>query len=197
MKKNRKIIGCWIIVPVLMLLAGAPTAGAEDVAVLTKEELKTLHTCIKKIYDDLERFSFNTCVSGFMIATNDLRRLNTNKRAILEPMTILLAPFAPHLAEELWHRLGGEGSIFEQSWPTHDPARLVLDEILVVVQINGKVRAKLSVAASASEEEVKDAAMADANVEAFDLEEIDAVFPAVNGVGEHLADNMAAIDAVP
>ena len=72
----------------------------------TKEELKSLHTAIKKINTDVERFSFNTCVSSFMVATNELKKMKCNKQVILEPMVILIAPFAPHLAEELWSLLG-------------------------------------------------------------------------------------------
>ncbi len=70
------------------------------------DELRVLHTCIKKVTDDIERMSMNTCVSHFMIATNELRRLNSAKRAVLEPIVVMLAPFGPHIAEELWHLLG-------------------------------------------------------------------------------------------
>jgi leucyl-tRNA synthetase len=77
----------------------------------TKDELRVLHNCIKKVTEDIERFSMNTCVSHFMIATNDLRKLNCNKRAVLEPLTVLLAPFGPHMAEELWSRMGHSRSV--------------------------------------------------------------------------------------
>ena len=77
-----------------------------DDAPASKAELKILHTAIKKMIDDTERFSFNTCVSGFMVATNDLKKLKCHKREVLEGLVVLMAPFAPHLSEELWFRLG-------------------------------------------------------------------------------------------
>lgn len=106
----------------------------------TKEELKTLHTAIKKVTEDIERFSFNTCVSGFMICVNELRSQNCSKRAILEPLVKLVAPFAPHQAEELWHQLGHETTVCEAEYPTHDEAHLVQDTISYPVSINGKKR---------------------------------------------------------
>jgi leucyl-tRNA synthetase len=106
----------------------------------TKEELKTLHTAIKKVTEDIERFSFNTCVSGFMICVNELRSQNCSKRAILEPLVKLVAPFAPHQAEELWHQLGHETTVCEAEYPTHDDAHLVQDTISYPVSINGKKR---------------------------------------------------------
>lgn len=105
-----------------------------------KEELKVLHYAVKKITEDIERFSFNTCVSGFMVAVNELKRLQCNKRQILEPMVIMLAPFAPHIAEELWHRLGKEGSVHLADYPVADENHLIEDAVEYPISINGKKR---------------------------------------------------------
>jgi leucyl-tRNA synthetase len=105
-----------------------------------KEELKILHTCLKKVSEDIERFSFNTCVSGFMICTNDLRSRNCNKRAILESLVKALAPFAPHASEELWHRLGHTSSVCTADFPAVVESHLVEDMVKYPVSINGKKR---------------------------------------------------------
>lgn len=106
----------------------------------TKTELKLLHQTIRKITDDIERFSFNTSVSTFMIAVNELASLKCNKREILEPLVILIAPFAPHIAEELWHFMGHDDSVTTAQWPKFDPAMLVEDEFNYPVSFNGKTR---------------------------------------------------------
>lgn len=103
---------------------------------------KVLHACIKKVGEDIERFSFNTCISTFMITTNDLADLNANQREILEPMAILIAPFAPHLAEELWSLLGHEESVTKAAFPEYDPALLVENSHEYPVSFNGKMRFK-------------------------------------------------------
>ncbi|MCB9283958.1 MAG: leucine--tRNA ligase [Lewinellaceae bacterium] len=125
----------------------------------SREELKTLHQCIKKIHDDLERFSLNTCVSGFMIATNELRRLNTSKRAILEPMTVLLAPFAPHLSEELWHRLGNSTTVVKAAFPQWSEEYLREDSVTYPVSINGKKRATVDLPVGMPVPEIETAAL--------------------------------------
>ncbi|HFA47693.1 MAG TPA: leucine--tRNA ligase [Bacteroidetes bacterium] len=125
----------------------------------TKEELKTLHTCIKKVQDDIERFSFNTCVSGFMICVNDLRSKNCNKRAILEPLVKLVAPFAPHIAEELWHRLGHETTVCLADYPVFEESHLVEDSVTYPVCINGKKRDSLTCPANASKEDLEKMAL--------------------------------------
>jgi leucyl-tRNA synthetase len=103
---------------------------------------KVLHACIKKTGEDIERFSFNTCISNFMITTNELADLKANQREILEPMTILIAPFAPHLAEELWSLLGHEESVTKAAFPEYDPALLVENSHEYPVSFNGKMRFK-------------------------------------------------------
>ena len=126
----------------------------------TKQELKILHAAIKKVNEDIERFSFNTCVSAFMVATNELKDLKCNKRAVLEPLVVLIAPFAPHIAEELWHRLGQAGSIHKDAaYPIHNEDFLKQDEINYPVSINGKVRANATFPAEATKETIEKAAL--------------------------------------
>ena len=107
----------------------------------SKEELKILHATIKKVRHDIERFSFNTCVSAFMECVNNLRKLNCDKRAILEPLTILLAPFAPFISEELWQILGHTDSVHLAQYPKFDEKYLVEDSVSYPISINGKKRA--------------------------------------------------------
>jgi leucyl-tRNA synthetase len=123
------------------------------------EERKVLHRTIKKISDDIERFSFNTAVSTFMICVNDLTDLKCRKREILEPLLILIAPFAPHLAEELWNIIGHQKSISGERWPLLDPAYLVDEMIEYPVSFNGKMRFKLELAADLDNRAIEDAVM--------------------------------------
>ena len=127
----------------------------------TKEEYKVLHTLIKKVIYDIEHFSFNTSVSQFMIATNELQKLKTNKRAILEPLAILVSPYAPHLCEEVWSALGHEQSIEFESFPQLNEAYLVEDEIQYPVSFNGKMKFKLPLAADLEIKQIEEAVMAD------------------------------------
>ena len=120
----------------------------------TRAELKTLHTCIKKVREGLESFSFNTCVSAFMICTNELVSADCHKRSILEPLSILLSPFAPHLAEEMWRLLDHEESIVDARYPLCDESYLVEDEITYPVSFNGKVRFQITLPKELSKEEV-------------------------------------------
>ena len=106
----------------------------------TSQQLKVLHQTIKKITDDIERFSFNTSVSTFMVCTNQLNEAGCNSRQVLEPLAVLIAPFAPHIAEELWHQMGHQTSVFDASWPVYNPAMLVEDTVKYPVQFNGKMR---------------------------------------------------------
>ena len=119
------------------------------------DELKILHKTIKKITEDIESMSFNTSVSAFMVATNELGTLKCRKREILEPILILLAPFAPHISEELWHQLGNNESIHIANWPTHDPSLLIENSFNYPISINGKTRAQIEFNLTATEEEIK------------------------------------------
>jgi leucyl-tRNA synthetase len=126
----------------------------------TAAELKLLHKTIKKIEEDTERFSFNTGVSGFMIAVNELSDLKCHKRAILEPLLILLTPYAPHISEELWHQLGNESSILDAAYPVFDPALIAESEKEYPVSINGKTRTTLVLPLDATQEQVEEKVLA-------------------------------------
>jgi leucyl-tRNA synthetase len=120
----------------------------------TPEELKILHKTIKKVTDDIERFSFNTSVSAFMICANQLIDLKCNKREILMPLTILLSPFAPHICEELWQKAGHDSSIIFATFPSAQEQYLAEDTFDYPVSINGKTRFKLSIPLSLSKDEI-------------------------------------------
>ena len=130
----------------------------------TKEEMKVLHTLIKKVTADIEGLSFNTCVSAFMVATNDIIKLKCNKRAVLEPMVRLIAPFAPHVADELFAALGGEGSVHHAAWPALDEKWLVEDSFTYPIAFNGKTRLTLDFPAGASKEDIETEAKAHPDV---------------------------------
>jgi leucyl-tRNA synthetase len=125
----------------------------------SKEELKVLHTAIKKIGEDIERFSFNTCVSAFMIATNEMIKLECSNRTVLTKLVQLIAPFAPHIAEELWSLLGHEASVHSSDYPVFDPQYLVEDAVEYPISINGKLRTKATFPTTASIAELEKLAM--------------------------------------
>jgi leucyl-tRNA synthetase len=132
----------------------------------TKEELKVLHTAIKKVGDDIERYSFNTVVSTLMICVNDLAALKCNKKAILEQFLILLSPYAPHISEELWEAIGHKaGSISYAQFPTFDASLLVEATFEYPISINGKVRANIALPTEASATEVEAAVLANETVQ--------------------------------
>ena len=126
----------------------------------TKEELRSLHKLIKKITWDIENFSFNTSIPAFMIAQNELSTLKCNKRAILEQVAVLLAPYAPHIAEEAWHRCGNESFVVDAAWPECNEAYLVEDSQKYPVQFNGKVRFTFECPKDTPKEEVEKLVMA-------------------------------------
>lgn len=121
----------------------------------TKPELKVFHTLIKKVVYDIEHFSFNTSVSQFMIAVNELQKMKCNKREILEPLAVLISPYAPHLCEELWSLLGHSESVDFVPFPVLNESYLVEDEIEYPVSFNGKMRFKLPFSAALSKEEIE------------------------------------------
>ena len=126
----------------------------------TPEELKSLHKLIKKVTYDIEHFSYNTSISAFMICVNELGGLKCTKRAILEPLVIVLAPFAPHIAEELWHELGHETTVCDAQWPAYEEKYLVENTANYAISFNGKVRFNLTLPADMSKEEVEKTALA-------------------------------------
>ncbi|RAV98087.1 leucine--tRNA ligase [Pseudochryseolinea flava] len=121
----------------------------------TKEEYKVLHKTLKKIEEDIETFSFNTSVSEFMICCNFLTSAKCNKRAILEPLVIALSPFAPHIAEELWSKLGHSTSILTSKFVSFDPSFLIENSFEYPISINGKVRAKMNFALDMPKEDIE------------------------------------------
>lgn len=125
----------------------------------TPEELKALHKLIRKVGQDIEQFSFNTSVSAFMICVGDLQHLKTTSRAILEPLLVVLSPFAPHITEYLYRALGNSGSIVDAEWPQFEEKYLVESVTKYPVSFNGKVRFTLEIAASATPQEVETAAL--------------------------------------
>lgn len=125
----------------------------------TPEELKALHKLIRKVGQDIEQFSFNTSVSAFMICVGDLQHLKTTSRAILEPLLVVLSPFAPHITEYLYRALGNSGSIVDAEWPQFEEKYLVESVTKYPVSFNGKVRFTLEIAASATPQEVESAAL--------------------------------------
>ena len=125
----------------------------------SKDELKSLHKLIKKVTADIENFSFNTSVSAFMICVNELTSLATSKREILKPLLILLSPYAPHIAEELWHAIGEEGSVVTAEWPELNESYLVEDNFTYPVSFNGKTRFMLSLPATLTPQEVEAAVL--------------------------------------
>lgn len=145
---------------------------------LTKEDKAmryTIHATLKKVTDDLsEKFGFNTAISSLMELVNEMykyKELDNRNNAVIkegiETIVTILAPFTPHIGEELWTMIGKEGSIFDISWPKYDESALVKDEVEVVVQVNGKVRGKLTVGANVSREEMQELAIADEKIKAL------------------------------
>lgn len=125
----------------------------------TLEELKTLHKTIKKVTFDIENFSYNTAVSAFMIGVNELTALNCHKKEILEPLIILLAPFAPHIAEELYHAMGNEGTIFNDSFPAWNENYLIENKVKYPISFNGKVCFTLELPANMETKEIEKVAL--------------------------------------
>ncbi|MGM9797101.1 MAG: leucine--tRNA ligase [Parabacteroides sp.] len=137
--------------------------GSESLKVTAKEptpaELKAIHKLIKKVTYDIEHFSYNTSISAFMICVNELTSLKCSKQAVLEPLVILLAPFAPHITEELWHQLGHETTVCDAEWPAYNEDYLVEQSVSYVISFNGKARYNLQLPVGISKEEAEKAAL--------------------------------------
>ncbi|MEO8149834.1 MAG: class I tRNA ligase family protein [Bacteroidia bacterium] len=126
----------------------------------SKEELKVMHKTIKKITEDIERFSFNTSVSSFMICVNELTDLKCTSRDVLQPLAVLLSPYAPHIAEELWAMLGNAPSVTKAEWPVYDEQYLVEDAYEYPVSINGKKRFTISLSLNLKNDEIENEVLA-------------------------------------
>ena len=127
----------------------------------TAEELKSLHKLIKKVTQDIEAFSYNTAISAFMICTNELSQLKCKNKDVMQTLVILIAPFAPHIAEEQWEMLGQEGSVCDAQWPKWNEEYLVENQIKMGVQFNGKVRFEMQFAADADNQTIEQAVRED------------------------------------
>ncbi len=133
---------------------------------LTTEQERLVHKTIKVVTDDIEKLSFNTAISRMMEFTNEFTGANPRPKSAMETITLLLAPFAPHLAEECWQLLGHNGSLAHHPWPTYDAALLVEDEIEIPVQVNGKLRAKIKVPTAADAAAMQSLAESDETIKA-------------------------------
>jgi len=128
---------------------------------------RILHKTIAKVTEDLDALKFNTAISQMMVFVNEVNKTNARPRAVLEPFLLLLSPFAPHLSEELWNRMGHPDTLAYAAWPKHDPALVIDDTVTVAVQINGKLRATLDLARGLAQEAVQEAAFADERVRKY------------------------------
>ena len=136
----------------------ATTNGTEA----TREQLKSVHKLIKKVTGDIQQFSYNTAISAFMICVNELSQSKCKNRELMKDIVVLLAPFAPHIAEEMWEQLGGEGSVCDAQWPTWNEEYLVENTVKLGVAFNGKTRFDMEFAAEADNATIQEAVLADA-----------------------------------
>ena len=127
----------------------------------TADNLKSLHKLIKKVTEDIENFSYNTSISAFMIAVGELAQQKCRSKQVLEQLVVLIAPFAPHIAEELWHALGNATTVCDAAWPVFNPQYLVESEVQLTVSFNGKARFQKKFAADATNDEIQAAVLAD------------------------------------
>ena len=127
----------------------------------TADNLKSLHKLIKKVTEDIENFSYNTSISAFMIAVGELAQQKCRAKQVLEQLVVLIAPFAPHIAEELWHALGNTTTVCDAAWPVFNPQYLVESEVQLTVSFNGKARFQKKFAADATNDEIQAAVLAD------------------------------------
>ncbi len=128
------------------------------------DQQRLLHQTIKKVTEDVEELRFNTAIAQMMIFTNEMTKLDERPRALLEPFLLLLAPFAPHLSEELWERLGHRPSVSRQPWPLYDPDLVLSERLTIPIQVNGKLRSKIEVPADSTEQQVVALARQDAKL---------------------------------
>jgi len=127
----------------------------------SKDSMKSLHKLIKKVSDDIEKFSYNTSISAFMIAVSELQQQKCHAKAVLEPLAVLIAPFAPHIAEELWHAMGHTTTVCDAQWPEFNPDFLVESEMQLTVSFNGKARFQKKFPADATNDAIQAAVLAD------------------------------------
>jgi leucyl-tRNA synthetase len=144
----------------LMVNEESALSSAVVSAAPSLDQERLLHQTIKKVTEDIEALRFNTAISQMMVFTNELTKIERRPRALLEPFVLVLSPFAPHLAEELWEKLGGRTSVSQQPWPAFDPALTTSDRLTIPIQVNGKLRGKIEIRVDTSEAEVESLARA-------------------------------------
>ena len=146
------------------------SVSCDDIATdktASKDELKSLHKLIKKVSQDIEVFSYNTSISAFMICVNELSQLKCKNREVMRALSVLIAPFAPHIAEELWEMLGGEGSVCDAQWPSWNEEYLVENSVRLGVAFNGKTRFDMEFAADADNATIQAAVLADERAQKY------------------------------
>ncbi len=155
------IDGCHRFLRKFWNLVTAAASGNDNSAAATPEELKSLHKLIKKVTQDIEQFSYNTAVSAFMIATGELSQLKCKNQEVMQTLVVLIAPFAPHIAEELWEMLGGEGSVCDAQWPEWNEQYLVESQMKLGVAFNGKARFEIQLPADADNQTIEQTVRSD------------------------------------
>jgi leucyl-tRNA synthetase len=155
------IDGCHRFLKKFWNLCSAGCGDAGTVETATPEELKSVHKLIKKVSQDIEHFSYNTSISAFMICVNELSQLKSKNKELMKTLVVLIAPFAPHIAEELWEQLGGQGSVCDAAWPTWNEEYLVENTVKLGVAFNGKTRFEMEFAADADNQTIQEAVLAD------------------------------------
>ena len=143
------------------------TAMIVDDAEPTAEQLKSVHRLIKKVSGDIQNFSYNTAISSFMICINELTQSKCHNRGLLEDIVVLIAPFAPHISEELWEALGREGSVCDAQWPSYNAEYLVENEMQLTISFNGKARYQKTFPADATNDDIQKAVLADEKSEKY------------------------------
>jgi leucyl-tRNA synthetase len=138
--------------------------GREGATEATEACLRSIHRTIKKVGEDIERFGFNTCVSALMICVNELSAAGCRSREVLEALAVIIAPFAPHLAEELWHRFGHESSVVLAPWPKWESEYVTESTKTYPVAVNGKPRTEMSFALDESEKNIREAVLANETI---------------------------------
>ena len=126
---------------------------------MTPDEERILHGTIRKVTEDIEGIRFNTAISALMVFVNEFLNLETKPKVAMESFAVLISPFAPHFAEEVWQRLGGEETIANATWPEYDPEKIKVDEVEIVLQVNSKIKDRITVPAGASAEELEKIAL--------------------------------------
>jgi leucyl-tRNA synthetase len=146
--------------------ADADSSGRRPPPESDEATLRLLHQTIKKVGDDIESFGFNTAISQMMIFVNHLSKQRVRPKSVVENFVLILAPFAPHIAEELWQRLGHTESLAYEPWPQYDSQLIKEKEIELAVQVNGKIRDRIVVAADANDQQIQSQALISAKVNA-------------------------------